>query len=132
MATVDKREAFRRAQRAMQSNRPAEALTPLWSLVDRSHLVDEELHGYLRLLAQAYSALGRNRAAATVHLFLDEGPAPAPPENPGRPSRLSQATAALVLVLGLSGLGAIAAPIAEASGGETPAFYCSLHIIAPD
>lgn len=72
MATVDKREAFRRAQKAMQNNRPAEALTPLWSLVDRSHLVDEELAGYLRLLGQAFAGLGRTRAAATVHLFLGE------------------------------------------------------------
>jgi MFS family permease len=70
--------------------------------------------------------------AALVHVFLDEGPAPAPPENPGRPSRLRQAAAVLVLVAGLTGLGAIAAPVAEASDGGPPAFYCSLHIIASD
>jgi len=70
MATIDKREAYRRADAAMRAQRPAEALPHLWSLVDRSHLVDEELAGYLGLMGNAYSALGLTRAAATIELFL--------------------------------------------------------------
>ena len=73
MSSVDKREAYARAQRAMQSNRPAEAISPLWSLIDRSHLVDEEFAGYLRMLAQAFAQIGNNRAAATIYLFLGDG-----------------------------------------------------------
>ncbi|RLB51212.1 MAG: hypothetical protein DRJ42_17265 [Deltaproteobacteria bacterium] len=72
MVTPDKREAFRRATAAMDARRPADALPHLWSLVDRSHLVDDELAGYLRLMGQAYALLGQNRAAATIHLFLGE------------------------------------------------------------
>jgi hypothetical protein len=72
VATVDKREALRRAQQALQRSRPADALGPLWSLVDRSHVDEQELTGYLRLLGQTFSALGRTRAAATIHLFLGD------------------------------------------------------------
>lgn len=72
MATIDKREAYRRAAKALQEERPAQAIGPLWSLIDRSHLIDEELASYLRMLAQAYVALDRKRAAATIHLFLGE------------------------------------------------------------
>ncbi|MFK7988806.1 MAG: HEAT repeat domain-containing protein [Sandaracinaceae bacterium] len=69
---MDKRDAYRRANRALQQNRPGEALQFLWSLVDRSHVIDEELEGYLRMMAQAYTALGRGRAAATILLFLGQ------------------------------------------------------------
>jgi HEAT repeat protein len=72
MASVDKREAYRRASAALEARRPADALPSLWSLVDRSHLVDEELAGYLRMMGQAYAMLGLSRAAATIHLFLGE------------------------------------------------------------
>ena len=72
MATLDKREAHRRAAQALKEGRPEHALSPLWSLIDRSHLIDEELASYLRMLVAAYVALGRARAAATVHLFLGE------------------------------------------------------------
>ena len=77
-------------------------------------------------------AIGLAVFAAVVHLRLDEGPAPAPPSRPPQPNRVGQAAAALLLVAGLVGLGALAAPVAEASGGDTPAFYCSLHVIAGD
>lgn len=69
---VDKRDAYRRATRALQQERPGEALSYLWSLVDRSHVIDEELEGYLRLMADAYLKLGRGRAAATIMLFLGQ------------------------------------------------------------
>jgi tetratricopeptide (TPR) repeat protein len=72
MVTVDKREAYRRATRALQANRPHEALESLWSLVDRSHVIDEELESYLRMMADAYSQLGRTRASATILLFLGD------------------------------------------------------------
>jgi hypothetical protein len=54
----------------MRAQQPAEALPHLWALVDRSHLVDEELAGYLALMGKAYAALGLSRAAATIELFL--------------------------------------------------------------
>jgi hypothetical protein len=72
VATVDKREAYRRASRALQAKQPAEALGSLWQLVDRSHVVDEELAGYLRMMGDAYMQLGRPRAAATIALFLGD------------------------------------------------------------
>lgn len=72
MVTVDKREAHRRASRALQAGRPDEALAALWSLVDRSHVLDEELESYLRMMADAFVQLDRTRAAATVMLFLGD------------------------------------------------------------
>ncbi|MEM1418324.1 MAG: HEAT repeat domain-containing protein [Myxococcota bacterium] len=72
MAIIDKRDAWRRATAAMESGRPEEALGPLWSLIDRAHLIDEEFVGYLRKMGQAYQALGRDRAAATVLLYLGQ------------------------------------------------------------
>ncbi len=67
---LDKRDARARADRALRSNRPSEALGYLWQLVDRSHVVDEELARYLLMMAQAYQSMGRSRAAATIGLFL--------------------------------------------------------------
>ncbi|HJL14955.1 MAG TPA: hypothetical protein RMH99_04825 [Sandaracinaceae bacterium LLY-WYZ-13_1] len=72
MVTVDKRDAHRRAKRALEQNRPAEALQFLWSLVDRSHVIDEELSSYLRMMGDAYLQLDRTRAAATIQLFLKD------------------------------------------------------------
>lgn len=72
-ATVDKRDARARAERALRANNPAEALGYLWQLVDRSHVIDEELSRYLFMMGQAYQALGRTRAAATILLFLGNG-----------------------------------------------------------
>ena len=72
MATIDKREAYRRATKALSDGNPTQAISHLWSLIDRSHLIDEELSGYLQMLAQAYVGVGRTRAAATIHLFLGE------------------------------------------------------------
>ncbi|MCB9595792.1 MAG: HEAT repeat domain-containing protein [Sandaracinaceae bacterium] len=68
--TVDKRDARARADRALRANNPGEALGYLWQLVDRSHVIDEELTQYLRSMGQAYHMLGRSRAAATILLFL--------------------------------------------------------------
>ena len=67
---LDKRDAYARANAAVQTGRPADALPHLWSLVDRSHLVDEEFESYLRLMGTAYQQLGRTRAAATIALHL--------------------------------------------------------------
>ena len=77
-------------------------------------------------------AIGLGVFAAVVHLFVDEGPAPAPPPQGEAGSRLAKVAVALVIVAGLTGVGALAAPIAEASNGDTPAFYCSLHILTTD
>ncbi|MBX3247516.1 MAG: HEAT repeat domain-containing protein [Myxococcales bacterium] len=72
MATVDKREAWRQANAAVDAGRPDDALAHLWALVDRSHVVDQELDGYLRLMGRAYRELGRRRAAATILSFLGQ------------------------------------------------------------
>ena len=71
MAT-DKREAWRRANALMEQNRPEQALPELWSLVDRSHVVDEEHVARLRLMGRAYAELQRPRAAATILLYLGQ------------------------------------------------------------
>jgi hypothetical protein len=70
MVTIDKRDAHRRAKRALDQGRASEALQYLWSLVDRSHVIDEELSSYLRMMGDAYLQLDRTRAAATIMLFL--------------------------------------------------------------
>ena len=72
MANLDKLEAVRRAQRALSEGQPDRALTYLWSLLDRTHLVDDEHKEYLRMMARAFVQLERTRAAATIHLYLDE------------------------------------------------------------
>ena len=72
MAIVDKREAMRRAQKALDSGKPEDALGQLWPLIDRAHVLEEELRAYLRLMLQAYVALRRSRAASTIALFLGE------------------------------------------------------------
>ena len=72
MASVDKRDLFRRAQRAITEGQPDRAIDHLWALIDRSHLVEEEFSSYLRMMARAFSMAGRNRAAATIHLYLGE------------------------------------------------------------
>lgn len=66
---MDRREAHRRAARALQAGRPAEALEVLWQLADRTHVVDEELQSYLQMMRDAFLALGRGRAAATISLY---------------------------------------------------------------
>lgn len=72
MVTIDKREAYRRATTALKAGRPEEALSALWSLVDRSHVIDEELESYLRLMVDAFVQIDRTRAASTVLLFLGD------------------------------------------------------------
>lgn len=56
----------------MEARRYDDALTHLWSLVDRAHVADEELHAYLRDMGRAFSELGRSRAAATILLYLGQ------------------------------------------------------------
>src|SRR5690606_24481139 len=72
VVTLDKREAYRSATAALKGNRPRDALEALWQLVDRSHVIDEELESYLRLMADAFVQIGRTRAAATILLFLGD------------------------------------------------------------
>ncbi|MAC27058.1 MAG: hypothetical protein CMH59_11385 [Myxococcales bacterium] len=72
---VDKRDAWRQANAAVEGGRPADALPHLWSLVDRSHLVEEEFHSYLRLMGRAFQDLGLTRAAATILLYLEQADA---------------------------------------------------------
>lgn len=59
----------------MEERRPDAALPQLWSLVELSHLVQDELHGYLRLMARAFEMVGRTRAAGTIALFVGEAEA---------------------------------------------------------
>jgi len=64
MAVVDKREAMRRAQRALESKRPDEALDALWPLMDRAHVPDDEARAVLRTMQQAWVDAVRPEAAA--------------------------------------------------------------------
>lgn len=70
--SIDKRDAARRAERALGANRWTEALGYLWQLVDRSHVIDEELRHYLSNMRRAYIGMDRQRAAATISLFLGQ------------------------------------------------------------
>ena len=72
MAIINRREMMRQAQRALDTGRPREAVADLWSLLDRAHVPEEEARAALRLLQQAYVALDRGRAAATVALHLGD------------------------------------------------------------
>ena len=67
---MEKRDIWNRANQLVEQNRPDAALPELWKLVDRSHVVDEELHTYLALMARVYGELQRPRAAATALLYL--------------------------------------------------------------
>lgn len=70
--SIDKRDAARRAERALNANRWGEALGYLWQLVDRSHVIDEELRHYLAMMRSAYVGMDRQRAGATISLFLGQ------------------------------------------------------------
>jgi hypothetical protein len=72
MTIVDKREAVRRATRALESGRPGDAIAQLWPLVDRAHALEAEIASYVRLMGQAYAAMGRPRAAGAVALYLGD------------------------------------------------------------
>ena len=66
---MDAREAHRRASEQLEHGNPQGALEPLWALLGRSHMSDEELRTGLALADRAYTALGRKRAVATLRLF---------------------------------------------------------------
>jgi hypothetical protein len=72
MAVVDKREAMRRAQRALEAKQPDDALAALWPLMDRAHVPDDEARVYLRTMQQAWVAAERPEAAASVALYLGD------------------------------------------------------------
>jgi tetratricopeptide (TPR) repeat protein len=72
MASIDKRDTLRRAQRALDERQPDRALDYLWSLIDRAHLPDEEFGSYLAAMVQAYTDLGRKRAAGSILLYLGQ------------------------------------------------------------
>jgi len=75
VATVDEQEAMRRARAALQGGTPAQALADLWSFVERTHLSAGEVAEALREMARVYESLGRERAVATILLFLGEAEA---------------------------------------------------------
>ncbi|MGE0785025.1 MAG: HEAT repeat domain-containing protein [Sandaracinaceae bacterium] len=70
--TIDKRDAQRLAARALSARKPGEALSYLWQLVDRAHVIEDELHGYLSMMRDAYQMLERPRAAGTISLFIGQ------------------------------------------------------------
>jgi HEAT repeat protein len=72
VAGIDKRQVERDAAEAIRSNRYEDALAKYWLLVDRSHVIEEELRGYLRSMAGCYEQLGRKRAASAAWLFLGD------------------------------------------------------------
>jgi hypothetical protein len=72
MATLDKQDAERRAAMALRQGQPEGALQFLWGLVDRAHVIEQELARYLSMMRDAYVALDRTRAAATVALYLGD------------------------------------------------------------
>ncbi len=65
----DKRHSWDRAKKSLDRGQPHAALSDLWSLVDRTHLVREELNTYLDALGHVYAQIGRTRAAATIALY---------------------------------------------------------------
>jgi hypothetical protein len=72
MTVIDKREAVRSATRALETGRPGDALALLWPLVDRYTVLEAEFGPYLRMMGQAYAALGRPRAAGVIALYLGD------------------------------------------------------------
>ncbi len=92
-AAIDKPEAERRARRAAEEGRFADALTSLWQLCDRAHVVQREFDGYLRSMAHAYERLDRKRAAAAVYLYLGDQ-ARAEALSQGSPLALARAAVA--------------------------------------
>lgn len=72
MVSVDDRETYRRARRALSGGAPGEALKHLFTLVDRAHIHEDELARYLISLRDVYLELDRPRAAATICLFLGD------------------------------------------------------------
>lgn len=69
---IDRQDTTRRARSALESGRFEEALVHLWALVDRAHVVEEELHAHLRDMGRAFNELGSKRAAATILQFLGQ------------------------------------------------------------
>src|SRR5690606_30696030 len=66
---MDAREAQRRTSDALDAGNAEAALGPLWALLGRSHMSDDELRAALALADKTYTALGRRRAVATLRMF---------------------------------------------------------------
>ncbi|MCB9659796.1 MAG: HEAT repeat domain-containing protein [Sandaracinaceae bacterium] len=66
---MDAREAQRRATDELAAGNAAGALTPLWALLGRSHMGEDELRAALALADKVYTALGARRAVATLRMF---------------------------------------------------------------
>jgi tetratricopeptide (TPR) repeat protein len=66
---MDAREAHRRTTEQLDAGNAQGALVPLWALLSRSHMTDEELRTGLALADRAYTALGRRRAVTTLRMF---------------------------------------------------------------
>lgn len=69
---IDRRQVERDATLFMRRGAWEDALAKLWLLVDRSHVIDEELRAHLRQMATCFEQLARRRAAATIWLFLGD------------------------------------------------------------
>ena len=58
---MDPREAHRRATDALDAGNAQGAVAPLWALLGRNHMSDDELRAALSLADRIYTALGRRR-----------------------------------------------------------------------
>jgi len=67
-----RREAIGAAHRLVEQGQWADALSTLWQLADRMHVVDDDLRTVLRLMARSFHALERRRAVSTIQLFLGD------------------------------------------------------------
>ncbi len=68
--SFDRRETFRRATASLEQGEYGAAVHHLWTLLTRSHLIEEEFRGYLKELGRAYQGLGRTRAVSTILAHL--------------------------------------------------------------
>ncbi|MCA9576296.1 MAG: HEAT repeat domain-containing protein [Myxococcales bacterium] len=66
---MDPREAHRRATDALDAGNAQGAVAPLWALLGRNHMSDDELRAALSLADRIYTALGRRRAVASLRMF---------------------------------------------------------------
>jgi HEAT repeat protein len=69
---IDKRQVERDADQLAASGRYEDALAKYWALVDRPHVLEDELRHYLRKMTACFEHLGRRRAASACLLFLGD------------------------------------------------------------
>lgn len=85
-------ESLKQVDRMLATGSPESALPILWSLCDRTHVVDAEYAACLARFADALTRTRHRRAAATVLLFLDDIRAAAA-QVPDVPSDLARCAA---------------------------------------